>query len=548
MAILGGSSESAGLGPMGCRVANDIDLIAAAYDEAPYLSCAFAGTAPEHLRSVAWLFGLDTPAPATARVLELGCASGGNVIPFAQRHPGAEVLGVDLSHQQVDEGNALIARMGLDNVRLEQWDLASIDTSLGRFDYILCHGVYSWVPAEVRAAILRVCRENLSPRGVAFVSYNTYPGWKTREVVRDAMRLHGAHRDTPAERLAHGRTMVQFLRERVAPAAMMGRILAEHGDAVQRGDDYYLVHEYLGHHNSPCYFREFADAAQAQGLAYLAETPVASMFAGNLGDEIVQALQGVGDQLELEQYLDFLRNRQFRQTLLVHGERAARIERTLDLERLRELHYSGSFIQPRPVEGALGKLTFRTCRGYDIDLTGELALALADILTAAYPNALSGAELLAQLHVRGFESSAATAAGMAGVLGQLIAFQAVDFERDRGIQVVASAGDLPIAWTQAREWYAYRFGEAQDTHRRWVVSPTHATVPMDAARQSLLPLLDGTRTHAQLAEALVSLHERGEIALRCESESPGPIELAACAREVVADALAALARERLLVG
>lgn len=526
---------------------NENDLIAADYDDAPYLSCAFEASAPEHLRSVAWLFGLDAPDPATARVLELGCAAGGNIIPFAQRHPQAQVLGVDLSTQQVEEGNALIARMGLDNVRLAQCDLASIDASLGRFDYILCHGVYSWVPAQVQAAILRVCRENLGPQGVAFVSYNTYPGWKTREVVRDAMRLHGARRDSPAEQLAHARNMVQFLRERVAPEAMLGRILADHADLVQRGDDYYLMHEYLERHNHPCYFREFADAAQAQGLTYLAETPVASMFASNLGDETAQALQGVGDQLELEQYLDFLRNRQFRQTLLVHGERAAQIQRTLELSRLRELHYSGHFSLPRPVEGVAHKANLRTFRGADIALSGELVLALADILTAAYPNALNGDELLAQLRLRGFEPSAESVSDMEGLLGQLIAFNAVDFERDRGAQAVGAAGAAPTAWAPAREWYAHRFDAPQRTHKRWVVSPLHRTVMLDVARQSLLPLLDGTRTQAQLAEALVGLHERGEITLRCGSESPDAAELAACAREVVGEVLAALARERLLV-
>jgi len=531
-------------------MADENALIAATYDDAPYLSCAFDCSSPEHLRSVAWLFGLEAPDPATARVLELGCASGGNIIPFAQRHPGAQVLGLDLSQQQVEEGNAVIARMGLDNVRLAQRDLASIDTSLGQFDYILCHGVYSWVPPEVRTAILRVCRENLSAQGVAFVSYNTYPGWKTREVLRDAMRLHSARGGTPAEQLAHARTMVQFLRERVAQDGLLGRILSEHADVVQRGDDYYLMHEYLERHNQPCYFREFADAAHAQGLTYLAESPVASMFVNNLGAEIVEALQGAcGDQVELEQYLDFLRNRQFRQTLLVQGERATHIQRTLDHDLLLSLHYSGQFSDPRPVEGAAHKATFRTWRDADIDLSGSLTLALADILTAAYPNVLHGNELLAQLHDRGIGPSAEISSELAHTLGQLIAFNAVEFVRERGTQVVASPGATPTAWAPARHWYAERFAEPQRMPKRWVVSPIHRTVMLDSARQHLLPLLDGTRTHAELAAALVSAHEQGGITLAREGDDR-PLdskELATCAEQIVADTLAALARERLLV-
>jgi len=535
-------------------MANENDLIAATYDDAPYLSCAFECSSPEHLRSVAWLFGLDAPEPASARVLELGCASGGNLIPFAQRHPGAQVLGVDLSAQQVDEGNALIARMGLGNVRLEQRDLASIDAGLGQFDYIVCHGVYSWVPPEVRTAILRICRENLSPRGVAFVSYNTYPGWKTREVVRDAMRLHGAWRQTPAEQLAHGRTMVQFLRERVARDSLLGNILNEHADVVQRGDDYYLVHEYLERHNQPCYFREFADQAQAQGLTYLAETPVASMFVSNLGDETAQAMEGAyRDQIELEQYLDFLRNRQFRQTLLVHGERAEQIQRTLDHERLHGLYYSGHFSDPRPAADTPQKVTFRTRRNADVDLAGGLTLALAELLTAAYPNAVQGTALLAQLEQRGFGQRAEVASELAGVLGQLIAFNAVDFLRDQGTPAIVSAGERPVAWAPARQWYAQRFEPPQHTHKRWVVCPTHRTVMLDLVQQRLLPLLDGTRTRAQLAASLVEAHVRGEIRFKREGEGEGeypPLdaaEQAALADELVAQALAVLGRERLLV-
>lgn len=526
------------------------DLIAAAYDDAPYVSMSFDFSAPENLRSVAWLFGLDAPDPATARVLELGCASGGNLVPLAQRHPGAQAVGVDLSAAQVAEGNALIARLGLDNVRLARRDLASIDAGFGQFDYIVCHGVYSWVPDEVRAAILRICRQNLSPQGVAFVSYNTYPGWKSREIVRDAMRLHGVGRGQPAEQLAHARGMLEFLREHAVGGELMERILATHSAEVAGADDYYLIHEYLELHNQPCYFRDFAGAAHGQGLAYLADSHVSTMFAGNLGNEASEALRAVcTDQVTLEQYMDFLRHRQFRKTLLVHGEREQDIQRTLDPARLRALFYSGLFTEPRPVEGAPDKLSYRSHRGARVELGGAVTQAIAELLTAAYPNALDGQALVATLLSRGLGEQAAIEAEVASVLGQLIAFNAVDFQREPWPGVAASVVARPVAWEPARAWHARRF-EAPGPGKSWVVAPSHETVVLDVASQHLLPLLDGTRSQAQLAAALVAAHQKGDITLsRGEQQErlSNAATLKECAREVVANTLENLRMRRLLV-
>ena len=144
-------------------------------------------------------------------MLELGCAAGNNLIPFAERHPGARALGLDLSSVQIAQGVSAIERLGLSNVEVKTFDISEVDASLGQFDYIVCHGVYSWVPGPVQDAILRVCSENLAPNGVAYVSYNVYPGWKAREIVRDAMILRGGPRDTPEEKLSYARGMIEFL-------------------------------------------------------------------------------------------------------------------------------------------------------------------------------------------------------------------------------------------------------------------------------------------------------------------------------------------------
>ena len=106
----------------------------------------FSQSAPEHLQVIAHLFGLGAAPRQRARVLELGCTSGGNLVPFAARYPQAHAVGVDLSWVQIAKGRQNIERLGLTNVDLKNLNLKQIDASLGEFDYIICHGIYNWVP------------------------------------------------------------------------------------------------------------------------------------------------------------------------------------------------------------------------------------------------------------------------------------------------------------------------------------------------------------------------------------------------------------------
>ena len=126
------------------------------------------------------------------RVLELGCASGDNLIPMAIELPNARFVGIDLSERQIEQGRQSVAALGLANIDLRRVNIANVDASWGTFDYILCHGIYSWVPAPIREKLLAICRENLAPTGIAFVSYNTLPGWHMRGMIRDMMVYHSS--------------------------------------------------------------------------------------------------------------------------------------------------------------------------------------------------------------------------------------------------------------------------------------------------------------------------------------------------------------------
>ena len=106
-----------------------VDPAATTYDELPYLNKAFPQTHPDRLATLARLFGLQPPPIDTCRVLELGCASGDNVIPMALELPNARFVGIDLSGRQIEQGQRQVSAIGLDNIELRQYNIAEIDAS-----------------------------------------------------------------------------------------------------------------------------------------------------------------------------------------------------------------------------------------------------------------------------------------------------------------------------------------------------------------------------------------------------------------------------------
>src|SRR5262245_48330424 len=112
------------------------------YDVVPYGQLAFAQTHPDRLATVARIFGLVPPPVGTCRVLELGCASGANLIPMAFNLPGASFVGVDLSHVQVQSALATVEALGLRNIEIRHASILDVGLQWGQFDYIICHGVY----------------------------------------------------------------------------------------------------------------------------------------------------------------------------------------------------------------------------------------------------------------------------------------------------------------------------------------------------------------------------------------------------------------------
>ena len=237
------------------------------YDRCEYMGGTFAQTHPTRLATVAALFGLQTAPASRCRVLELGCGDGSNLIPMAFHLPGSEFVGVDLARTPITAGRERVGRLDLRNIRLVQGDVTEACDDLGAFDYVVAHGLYSWVPDSVRPHVLRVAAERLTDNGVAYVSYNALPGCRLRHLVRDLVEFRfGAAAREPAQL----EPMREFLRafsqvEEWANGTFLD-VLKREIAFVQDLPDYVLYHDDLAVDSKAFYLHEFTADARGWGL------------------------------------------------------------------------------------------------------------------------------------------------------------------------------------------------------------------------------------------------------------------------------------------
>ena len=308
---------------------NTNDVQQTIYSELGYKSMPFPYTTPATLEAYAALVGISAPNPKNARVLELGATYGGNIISQALFNPDATFVGIELSQEQVEKGNEVIANAGLTNVSLIQSDIASIGSEIGTFDYIIAHGVYSWVDDGVKDALLRLIDEHLGEDGIAYISYNTYPGWHTMDEVRQLMMF--SNRDKTQfnhkEKVLHGKTIGSIVGSQILKYDNLkernSKFLGALRSVMQK-DEYYVGHDHLEPNNDPVYFYQFNDHLGAHNLAYLCDADLTLSMVRSFDADIADTLDklALNDHVAQEQYLDFMLDTTFRKSIICKAKHA----------------------------------------------------------------------------------------------------------------------------------------------------------------------------------------------------------------------------------
>jgi SAM-dependent methyltransferase len=287
--------------------------------EAPYVMRFHRALNPRRMNLAILANGyapLNCDAPYT--YMELGFGQGVSLVMLAAANPHAQFYGVDLLPEHVSHARELADAVGVKNLHLHQLsfsDLAARDWP--QFDVIAMHGVWTWVAAHYRADILRFVEAQLKPGGIAYVSYNTLPGWTAMEPVREVLKAEydravGALPERVKAALTHVRAIekAQPLFFRLNPSVPM-RL-----DQMEKENPIYVAHEYLNAAWQPFYFEDVNRDFEAAGLSFVAS----GNLQDNVGDVAIKpeakALYGeMKTTLQRETLKDVLNNKQFRRDL-----------------------------------------------------------------------------------------------------------------------------------------------------------------------------------------------------------------------------------------
>ncbi len=443
-----------------------------AYDALPYPGFPYPQSHPDRMRTVGRLLGLE-PAPAErCRVLELGCGDGGNLVPMAWALPGSEFLGIDLGAEHIRLGQERARELSLRNLTLRHQDIMDFGPGEGEFDYIIAYGLYSWVPEEAGERILEIAGRHLADRGIAYVNYTANPGGRMRQTVREMMLYAAGGADGSEERIRRARALLETLQNAPALDAAHSGWIKEEARRILGRDPVFVCHDELADVYRSFWFHEFMERAAAHGLQYAAEA--------GLSDSHIGAAVDGADILHREQYLDFMKGRAFRQTLLCRS--GLELEHGLKTEVMPQLFAA---LNATAAEADGGATEFRGPHGA-VTTAHPLATAVLSKLAAAWPEPVPIADLNRAV---GEEH----AASVAQVLLNTFAAGLLSLYSSPP-KTAAAAGEKPLAPAFAR---------LQATRGNKVSTLLHTYITVtDAPARRLITLLDGTRDRKALLRDL----------------------------------------------
>ena len=457
------------------------------YNTFVYPGFSFPETHPDRLAAMAILHGL-TPGPVErCRVLELGCNEGANLIPMAYAIPSSEFVGIDLARLPVERGQRRIRELGLTNVRIFEGDLLEVGAELGQFDYIIAHGVYAWVPDNVRDRLLALCGELLAANGIAVVSYNTLPGGHLRKMIREMMLSYVEGIDDRLQRVSESLAFLHFLAESRPEGDAYRMVIEEQLRNMEKRTPEATYHDEFADTYHPVLFTEFVAHAAKHGLQYLSEAVLPPPTDPCYRADLRLALESAAgsDIVKQEQMLDFMRARVYRETLLCREEH--RVSRDFSAEQLHKLLFA-SQATSAPAE-APGATVFTLPGGIRMESNHAGVIALLETLGAYWPRARSFEELEPKLASQGF---ALDAEGVTLLL-RLIVSRFVEFRTWRA----------PVAAEISARPRASACGRLESRTRTWAATLLHGTLKLDdPVVVRFLQLLDGTLDRTELLEQL----------------------------------------------
>jgi SAM-dependent methyltransferase len=366
------------------------------YDQLPYPSYTFPNTFPDRLATMAALYGIETADPSSCRLLELGCGDGTNLLAMAYASPGAKFTGLDLSQFHIDKARRSAEWIDAKNVDFHQADIAEIDPKdLGGFDYIVAHGLFSWVPESVRSAILNIYSQCLAPNGVGYISYNVFPGAHIRKMVWDMMQFCADGEMNPSVKVQKAREIVTFVADSAGADTAYKALLQEEVTALATREDQGVFHDDLGTFNRPFYLHEFIEKLEHYGLRYFADADPEPPIERNLSQAALGTLDALsnGNRIKREQFIDFVRAQRFRRSLFCRTDLT--VFEDIPVDAIDRLMITSGLEQVNVASDGSSK--FVGPDDQSIELNHPLTIAVLTYVKKEWPRAVPFATVLQEL-------------------------------------------------------------------------------------------------------------------------------------------------------
>ncbi len=476
-------------------------VLADLYD---YPSVPYIQTHPDRLATLAKLKGLH-PAPVdNCRVLEVACGEGGNILSMAYTLPNSQFVGMDLGKVPIEKANAFKNGIGLKNAEFFSQNLLEFDPGEQKFDYVIAHGFYSWVPQIVRDKLMEIIAKVLSPQGVGYISYNVYPGSYSGKRIRDLALLHlearrAAHPgrfETPEQQIEETRNFLQLLRDNPPAEATPSRadLFYEAGLVLERPIAL-VYHDILSDHWDPFTLKQFITHLDAYGLQFMDEATAAEPDAPKVPAAVMTYIHEfcAGNQLLEAQYVDQIVGRRFRRSLICRKEATLAQQ---DEVSVVEHMYASTKLTETKVDPD-GSVTFTIPDFVTLTTPSAAVIGILRRLIAAYPQRVA---------VKEFENEDPESnRNLYGLFQRMYRGGSID------LHTIPSTVGSPTGKPRASKLARYQAGRQTS-----LSSLLHQAIDLkDENAAWFLNLLDGTRDHDALLEETVQKfpgRSRGELA------------------------------------
>jgi hypothetical protein len=313
------------------------------------------------------LAGLAPPTPTgeAPTYLELGYGQGVSLNIEAASAPGT-YYGTDFNPVHAANSQSLARVSGADvKVYDESFAELAARDDLPMFDYIVLHGIWSWVSDDNRKVIVDIIRKKLKVGGAVYFSYNTFPGWATAMPLRHLMSLHSETAGTDVQgmvgRIEGSITFTNKLAEVQARFFQANPLAKGRLDSIAGQNRNYLAHEYFNTYWTPMYFSEVNEWLSEGKLSYAAPaSPLEHLDGFNFTAQQREVLNSLPGGVLRETVRDYLLNQQFRRDLYTRGaRRLPPLERIEMLNQLRLTLTVAAEEIPFEVDAGLGKVGLR---------------------------------------------------------------------------------------------------------------------------------------------------------------------------------------------